>query len=107
MQSRIRTIAAIALTATFPLTACGRSHNDQSQAGGDVAYPSTSAPATTPTMSSPATVDTTTTAIAPKHHSKLKGALLGAAAGHVLGGHAVAGAAAGAIIQHERNKHPY
>jgi hypothetical protein len=39
------------------------------------------------------------------HHSKLGGALVGAAVGHVLGGHAVAGAAAGAMVQHERNKH--
>ncbi|NUQ20183.1 MAG: hypothetical protein HOQ09_04400, partial [Gemmatimonadaceae bacterium] len=39
------------------------------------------------------------------HHSKLAGAAVGAAAGHMLGGHAVAGAAAGALIQHERNKH--
>ena len=40
-----------------------------------------------------------------KHNSKLAGAAIGAAAGHMLGGHAVAGAAAGALIQHERNKH--
>jgi hypothetical protein len=40
---------------------------------------------------------------APKHHSKLKGAVVGAAAGHMLGHHAVAGAAAGAMIQHHRN----
>ena len=44
------------------------------------------------------------TAPAPKHHSKLKGALVGAAAGHMMGGHAVAGAAAGAMIQHHRNR---
>lgn len=42
---------------------------------------------------------------APKHHSKLKGAIVGAAAGHMLGGHAKAGAVAGAVVQHERNKH--
>ena len=41
---------------------------------------------------------------APKHHSKLKGAMVGAAAGHVLGGHAKAGAVAGALYQHHRNK---
>ncbi|MEO6864533.1 MAG: hypothetical protein ABI229_03690 [Gemmatimonadaceae bacterium] len=40
-----------------------------------------------------------------KHHSTLAGAAVGAAAGHMLGGHAVLGAAAGALIQHERNKH--
>lgn len=40
----------------------------------------------------------------PKHHSKLKGAVVGAAAGHMLGHHAKAGAVAGALVQHERNK---
>ncbi len=39
-----------------------------------------------------------------KHHSKLKGALVGAAAGHMLGHHAKAGAVAGALWQHHRNK---
>jgi hypothetical protein len=41
---------------------------------------------------------------APRHHSKLKGAVAGAAVGHVLGGHAKAGAVAGVIVQHHRNK---
>ena len=44
------------------------------------------------------------TAPVAQHHSKLKGALVGAAAGHVLGGHAKAGAVAGALVQHHRNK---
>jgi hypothetical protein len=39
-----------------------------------------------------------------QHHSVLGGALVGAATGHVLGHHALAGAAAGALVQHERNK---
>ena len=39
-----------------------------------------------------------------KHHSKLKGALVGAAAGHVLGGHAKGGAVVGALWQHHKNK---
>ena len=39
-----------------------------------------------------------------KHHSKIKGALVGAAAGHMMGGHAKAGAVAGALVQHHRNK---
>ena len=39
-----------------------------------------------------------------KHHSKLKGALVGAAAGHVLGGHEKGGAIAGALWQHHKNK---
>ena len=38
------------------------------------------------------------------HHSKLKGAVVGAVAGHMLGGHAKAGAVAGALVQHHRNK---
>jgi hypothetical protein len=41
---------------------------------------------------------------APKHHSKLKGAVVGGVAGHMMGGHAAAGAAAGALVQHHRNK---
>jgi hypothetical protein len=41
---------------------------------------------------------------APKHHSMVKGALVGAAAGHMLGGHAKAGAAAGVLWQHHKNK---
>ena len=39
-----------------------------------------------------------------KHHSALKGAVVGAAAGHVLGHHAVAGGVVGAMVQHHRNK---
>lgn len=39
-----------------------------------------------------------------KHHSKLKGALVGAAAGHMLGHHAKAGAVAGVLWQHHKNK---
>ncbi len=41
----------------------------------------------------------------PRHHSLLKGAAVGAVAGHMMGHHAVAGAVVGAIVQHERNKH--
>ena len=40
---------------------------------------------------------------AAKHHSKIKGALVGAAAGHMLGGHAKSGAVAGALWQHHKN----
>jgi hypothetical protein len=41
-----------------------------------------------------------------KHHSKAKGALVGAVAGGVVAGKkgAVAGAATGALVQHHRNK---
>jgi hypothetical protein len=49
---------------------------------------------------SPLAPETTTA----KHHSKLGGAMMGAAAGHMLGGHAILGAEAGALAQHERNK---
>ena len=45
-----------------------------------------------------------TAAPQPKHHSKIKGALAGAAAGHMLGGHAKSGAVVGAMVQHHRNK---
>ena len=42
---------------------------------------------------------------AEKHHSLLKGAAAGAVGGHFVGkGHAKSGAAAGALIQHHRNK---
>ena len=43
---------------------------------------------------------------APKHHSKVKGAIVGGAAGAVVGGPvgAVAGAAVGAEVQHHKNK---
>jgi hypothetical protein len=40
---------------------------------------------------------------APKHHSKLKGALVGGAAGAVVG-HPKLGAAAGVLHQHHKNK---
>jgi hypothetical protein len=51
----------------------------------------------------PLTAGTAVAQQAPKHHSKLKGAVVGAAAGHMMGHHAVAGAAAGAMVQHHRN----
>lgn len=54
------------------------------------------------------TVTVAAQAVAPapqaKHHSKIKGALVGAAAGHMLGGHAKSGAVVGALVQHHRNK---
>ena len=40
---------------------------------------------------------------APKHHSKLKGAMVGAVAGHAMGHHAKMGAVTGALVQHHRN----
>ena len=40
---------------------------------------------------------------APKHHSKIKGALVGGAAGAAVG-HPKSGAVAGALYQHHKNK---
>jgi hypothetical protein len=85
--------ALVAASAGLTLGACGHKENTRTAAGDVGTPPSYSAPAAD-------------TAVAPAQHSKLKGALVGAAVGHVLGGHAVAGAAAGALLQHERNKHP-
>ncbi len=44
-----------------------------------------------------------TTQPAPKHHSKLKGAVVGGAAGAAVG-HPKLGAAAGVLHQHNKNK---
>ena len=100
MTSPIR-IHAMALMAAASLTAAACGGHKSDTARGDVAIPGNGgyvAPSATPTAAAP--VDTVR-----GHHSKLGGALAGAAAGHMLGGHAVLGAAAGAMIQHERNKH--
>lgn len=89
---------AVAFTA-----ACGGSDSARSDAARTNA--AANAPGTTPT-----TVQTsngmTDTAISPQHHSKAKGALLGAVAGGLIAGKrgAMAGAAAGAEMQHHRNK---
>lgn len=98
MRNRVQHIAAIAITAgSIVVAGCGGGGSRQtSNVNGDVAA-SPSAVSSTP-------IDSTSTR-APKHHSKLAGAALGAVAGHALGGHAVLGAAAGAMVQHERNKH--
>ena len=75
---------------TLAATACGGGHDTKEN----------SAVAGTPASSAPSATE-----VPAAHHSKLGGAAVGAVAGHMLGGHAVAGAAAGALIQHERNKH--
>jgi hypothetical protein len=108
MRKGVRRVSAIVATAAgLSVAACGHKQDTTATAGGDVAYPSSStSPAATPTTDPATPVAVGPTAQVPVHHSKLKGALIGAAAGHVLGGHAVAGAAAGALLQHERNKHP-
>ena len=86
----VRTLfPALALAGGLAAGACGGGHDRSANtAGGDVV---TSRASTVP--AAPAA-----------HHSKLAGAAVGAIAGHMLGGHAVAGAAAGALVQHERNK---
>lgn len=45
----------------------------------------------------------TASAQAPKHHSKIKGAIVGGVVGHMAGGHTKMGAVAGAMVQHHRN----
>lgn len=96
---RIRAFALVT-SASLALAACG-GHDKSGAANGDVATPAANGgySAGAPTAAVP--VDTVR-----KHHSKLGGAAAGAIAGHMLGGHAVLGAAAGAMVQHERNKHP-
>ena len=104
MRNRFHHLALSILAAgSVALTACGGHDvkNSSTTAGGDVSATPGTMPAATPSASTPMAMDTARTA----HHSKLGGALAGAAAGHMLGGHAVAGAAVGALVQHERNKH--
>ena len=91
-------LATACLTASAAIVACGGGSRTDNTANGDVATPAASAPATNAPADSAAVAE-------PQHHSKLAGAAVGAAAGHMLGGHAVAGAAVGALVQHERNKH--
>jgi hypothetical protein len=94
--------ALIAGALTLTMAACGGGHDTSNTL--PAANTTVAAPVTTPDASVPvatAPVDT----MAGPHHSKLAGAAIGAAAGHVLGGHALAGAAVGALVQHERNKH--
>jgi hypothetical protein len=102
MQNRIQRVAAVALTAgSIAIAGCGGGSRQASNANGDV---TTSNAAGSAAVTPAAPMDSTSMARAPQHHSKLAGAALGAVAGHALGGHAVLGAAAGALVQHERNK---
>jgi hypothetical protein len=98
MRNRIHRVATVAITAgSIAVAGCGGGGSRQTNnVNGEVAA--------SPSAVTSAPVDSASTR-APKHHSKLAGAALGAVAGHALGGHAVLGAAAGAMIQHERNKH--
>ena len=101
MQKSLRYHAtALIAGASLIAAACG-GHDKTGASNGDVATPAHggyATPATTPTANAPANT-------VQGHHSKLGGAAVGAVAGHMLGGHAVLGAAAGALVQHERNKH--
>ena len=95
MYDRLRLMVAGALVIAGT-SACG-GHDSKTPANrADVG--TTATPGAAPTSAMPADSAPGT------HHSKLGGALVGAAVGHVLGGHAVAGAAAGAMVQHARNK---
>ena len=108
MTHRAHLFGALALVASA--TACGGGRTDAKATDQATTPPPATAmqapaAATTPAPESAATA--TAASDTPKlvHHSALAGAAVGAAAGHMLGGHAVLGAAAGALIQHERNKH--
>lgn len=98
MRSGIRRVAAVLLAAGgLAVTGCGRSHQSASANNPtttNAVYPGTGAPAV-------AQADT----MRRRHHSIIAGAAAGAVAGHMMGHHAIIGAATGAFIQHERNKH--
>lgn len=106
MQRNIRVpVALVFAVAGVSVAACGHGKSEKSAAG-NVAPPSSVQPTVAPGASySTPTAGVDTTQAPSKHHSKLAGAAAGAAAGHVLGGHSAVGAAAGALYQHERNKH--
>jgi predicted small secreted protein len=104
MQKGTHLLTALTLAASMTVAACGNGRDKTTSSAGGEVYntPSTTA---TGSAASPSSVPAADTARMEKHHSKLAGAAAGAAAGHMLGGHAVLGAAAGALVQHERNKH--
>lgn len=98
MRNPTRIVAALMLVgASAGVVACGGHETSANTAGGDVATSPNPAATTAAPAAAPAPAP---------HHSTLAGAAVGAVAGHALGGHAVLGAAAGAVVQHERNKHP-
>jgi zona occludens toxin (predicted ATPase) len=94
---RTRALYTSLLAASFPFVfgACGGSKAASDTSTSQVTTDTTLA------QSQPVAAGDTTY----QHHSVLGGAVAGAAAGHVLGHHAIAGAAVGALVQHERNKH--
>ena len=98
MGSGVRRSAVVLLTAlALAVTGCGR------RAGTPPGQHVTVTNATYPGVGAPAVaVDTLRRG---HHHSIIAGAAAGAVAGHMMGHHAIIGAATGALIQHERNKH--
>ena len=88
MQRNSRVRAAIVfVAAVIPMAACGHKKNEESAAG-TVVPPSGAQPIAVPATSySQPAAGIDSAKAAPKHHSKMKGA------------------AAGAVNQHERNKH--
>ncbi len=105
MQKQLRTLATIvAATAGLMAAACGKHESTPASSGsanGEVRLPTAYDTGITNVEIPSVLFPETTTA---KHHSKLGGAMTGAAVGHMLGGHAILGAGAGALAQHERNK---
>ncbi len=95
--------AIIIASASLSMAACGGGHDNSANV--PAASTTVSPSVATPDANAPVATAPMADTVAHGHHSKLAGAALGAAAGHMLGGHAVAGAAVGAIVQHERNKH--
>ena len=96
-KTRIQSVLTVA-AASLTIAACGGGHDTSAN------VPAANS-SITPGVSTPVATAPVGDTVVQGHHSKLAGAAIGAAAGHMLGGHAVAGAAIGAIVQHERNKH--
>jgi hypothetical protein len=94
---RTRNLSLIILgSLTLTLSACGGKK--------DYGATTTTPASTTDSTLAQSPQTNGTVGVTPKHHSVLGGAVAGAAAGHMLGHHAIAGAAVGALVQHERNK---
>ena len=105
MRNRFRLHAAVLLTsASLAATACG---GDKNRGTSTVpAAPVATTPAPTAGAPAPVTAAPAAAPVTPEHHSKLGGAAAGAVAGRVIGGNKgmLIGAAAGAYVQHRRNK---
>ncbi len=98
MRDMIRRYAALLVTGgALTVAGCGGGHQatGNNPNANNATYAGTGAPAVAPAD----------TMRARHHHSILAGAAAGAVAGHMAGHHALIGAATGALVQHERNKH--